>query len=241
MVRSPSNVVPPYGDLPEILLDGTRLRWKPDELADVVATRKVAAGEHLLLLDWQCRSHDTDIALALSGVAEMSAHSPLAGEQGNLGDCRSTGRTASGQQACQDGSGDAGPAGASWTPVSELDTPVADVYMDITASTGAVATHDQAAWPLHVPSTRWGQAQQYLVDFGREVIGWIELDATAQAGTQIDFLGFEGIQEGRWQISQLMNNTLRYTCNAGRQTYTSLLRRRFPLSHRFGTWRRFGQ
>lgn len=216
----------PYGDPPEVLLDGTRLRWKADTLSDVIATRKLAAGEHVLLLDWHSQSHDTDMALALSGMAELSAHSPLEGQPGTWaiavqpGAKRAAARRAKTAQAVQ-------ASGAVWTPLSELDTPLADVYMDITASTGSEQTHDQASWPVQVPSSRWGQAQHYLVDFGREVIGWIELDVTAQAGTQIDLLGFEGIQEGRWQISQLMNNTLRYTCHAGRQTYTSNLRRGF--------------
>jgi alpha-L-rhamnosidase len=215
-----------YGEPPEVLVDGTRLRWKIDPLSDVIATRRLTAGEHVVLMDWHSQSHDTDLALALSGIADMSAHMPMFGQSGTWaiavhpGEKRAVVRRARTAQALQ-------VSGANWIPVSELDTPAADIYMDITASTGSAQSYDQMTWPVQVPSTSGGQAQRYLVDFGREVIGWIELDVTAQAGTQIDLLGFEGIQEGRWQISQLMNNTMRYTCRAGRQTYTSNLRRGF--------------
>jgi alpha-L-rhamnosidase len=216
----------PYGDPPDVLVDGSRLRWKADAFSDVSATRRMAAGEHVVLLDWHSQSHDTDIALALSGVANVSARTPLAGQAGTWaiavqpGSKRGSARRAKTSEALQ-------LSGVNWVPVSELDTPGVDTYMDITASSASEQTQSQVTWPVQVPSTRWGQAQHYLVDFGREVIGWIELDVTAQAGTQIDLLGFEGIQEGRWQISQLMNNTMRYTCRAGRQTYTSTLRRGF--------------
>ncbi|MCL5998954.1 MAG: family 78 glycoside hydrolase catalytic domain [Chloroflexi bacterium] len=215
-----------YGAGPEVFVDGLKLKWKADDFSDVCARRRLAAGEHVLLMDWRGKSHDTDVAIAASGVKGMHVSQPLAGQRGTLmlvlapGAKRTIARRAKAPQALLD-------SGLNWVPVGELDTPAADVYMDITASRRSDHPRTPVALPLEISRTESQQARHFLVDFGREVIGWIELDVGASTGVVVDVLGFEGIQEGHWQISQLMSNTMRYTCRDGQQTYTSILRRGF--------------
>src|SRR5690606_34634555 len=67
-----------------------------------------------------------------------------------------------------------------------------------------------------------------LLDFGREVIGYHELEVDAPEGAVIDVHGFEFIQhDGRRNLAEGMNNTLRYVCREGEQRYRTFLRRGF--------------
>jgi hypothetical protein len=109
--------------------------------------------------------------------------------------------------------------------VAAIDTPAADVYMDMTSSMPVEVEARPVRMPLRVPLAPDGQARRYLIDFGRMTIGWIELEVEAPAGTTFDLLGYEGVQDGRPQMPAWMNNTLRYICRDGRQTYVSTLRR----------------
>ena len=70
-----------------------------------------------------------------------------------------------------------------WLPVAPIDTPTADVYMDITASISTDHADGTGDLPLLVATMPEQHARQYVVDFGREVIGWVTLDIEAAAGT----------------------------------------------------------
>lgn len=66
-----------------------------------------------------------------------------------------------------------------------------------------------------------------VIDFGRELSGYVSFEVTASSGTVLDFYGFEYLR-GEWrQDTYDLDNTLRYTCRAGRQSYTSAVRRGF--------------
>ncbi|RKY04102.1 alpha-L-rhamnosidase, partial [Candidatus Poribacteria bacterium] len=66
-----------------------------------------------------------------------------------------------------------------------------------------------------------------LLDFGRELLAYIELEVDAPEGTAIDFNLFEGIQEGEILLTHGLNNSFRYTCRAGRQRYRTFVKRGF--------------
>ncbi|MHB9036784.1 MAG: family 78 glycoside hydrolase catalytic domain [Armatimonadota bacterium] len=69
---------------------------------------------------------------------------------------------------------------------------------------------------------------EVVIDFGEEVVGFVELDLCAPQGTVIDFNGFENIQDGRIQWpGAWMSNTFRYTTRAGWQSWRSVVRRGF--------------
>ncbi len=78
-------------------------------------------------------------------------------------------------------------------------------------------------------------------DFGREVVGYVEIELEAPEGTIFDFNGFEyldpvqlwftgktpGLQPERVQWTHGLNNTFRYVARHGWQCYRSLVRRGF--------------
>jgi hypothetical protein len=215
-----------YGQPPVAYLDGKKLSWRPDASSDVSCVRRLGAGDHALLLDWQAASHDTDVTLTASGVKGLAVAPFLPDQPGAWaiavapGRARGPARRAANVLSLRT-------CGADWRPVADIDAPSADVYMDITASRLKGAPEAPARFPIAIPATKAGAAQHAVVDFGREVAGWIELDVEAMDGAVVDLLGFEGVQDGQRQITQLMNNTLRYGCRPGRQRYTSIHRRGF--------------
>lgn len=81
---------------------------------------------------------------------------------------------------------------------------------------------------LTIPPPASGGAVRLLFDFGRMLVGRVVFELEAPAGAVVDFHGFEFIQrDGRHNLATGMNNTLRYTCRAGRQVFRSLQRRGF--------------
>lgn len=69
---------------------------------------------------------------------------------------------------------------------------------------------------------------EIILDFGKEVSGFLEFDLDAPLGTIIDFYGVEYVGPGmEIEHSEGMNCTLRYLAREGRQTYRSFIRRGF--------------
>lgn len=72
-----------------------------------------------------------------------------------------------------------------------------------------------------------GADTEFILDFGRELSGFIQFDLDAAEGTILDFYGYEYMRDGWRQDTFDLDNTLRYTCSEGRQSYTSYVRRGF--------------
>lgn len=72
-----------------------------------------------------------------------------------------------------------------------------------------------------------GEHTELIIDFGKEYSGFLEFEAEAEAGTVIDFYGFEYMRDGWKQHTYSLDNTLRYVCRDGRQSYSSPIRRGF--------------
>jgi alpha-L-rhamnosidase len=218
---------PPSGDVFRVLLDGQRIDWQLADI-DYDARFDLEAGDHAILIDWNGRCHDMDVTLTASGMPGLAMISPVPGDAGRWiiankpGEARAAAAAATSPEALLQ-------CGAAWQPVAAIDTPAADIHMDLTASVPLQAPLEAAETPVRLPirvaPVPAGQAQHYLIDFGRLLIGWIELDIEAPAGTTVDLAGFEAVQDGRRQWARWLNNTLRYVTRDGRQTYTSTLRR----------------
>ncbi|MCQ6563892.1 family 78 glycoside hydrolase catalytic domain [Paenibacillus mendelii] len=71
------------------------------------------------------------------------------------------------------------------------------------------------------------QDTEIIVDFGRQGSGYIQFKVEAEAGTVLDFYGFEHMHEGWIQYTTYLDNSLRYICREGHQQYTSNVRRGF--------------
>ena len=216
---------PPSGDTLRVFVDGRRVDWQPAD-SDYAAALSLEPGDHALLIDWNGKTHDMDLTLTAAGMDGLAVTSPLPGQSGTWAIAATPG-AARAQAVLAASPSELLACGAAWQPVAAIDTPEVDVYMDLTASTPAdpPAAEQPARWPIVVDLLPAGHAQRYLVDFGRMLIGWIELEVEAPAGATLDVLGFEAVQEGRRQMTANLNNSLRYVCRGGRQTFVSSVRR----------------
>ncbi|WP_018759783.1 family 78 glycoside hydrolase catalytic domain [Paenibacillus terrigena] len=70
-----------------------------------------------------------------------------------------------------------------------------------------------------------GMDTEIVIDFGRELSGYIAFELNAASGTIVDLYGFEYMKEGWRQHTYSLDNTIRYVCREGRQTYVSFIRR----------------
>jgi alpha-L-rhamnosidase len=69
---------------------------------------------------------------------------------------------------------------------------------------------------------------EYLIDFGKEYLGYVEFEIEAAKGTIFDFFLFESLhQDGRIEHTFSLNNSLRYVAADGRQVYRSFIPRGF--------------
>lgn len=85
--------------------------------------------------------------------------------------------------------------------------------------------HDTADWTTVYPQ---GDGDVHLViDFGRELIGYLRLDLDTPEGAVVDVNAFEGIDDGGLFFMNGTRNSFRYTCRAGRQRFVSHQRRGF--------------
>jgi hypothetical protein len=90
---------------------------------------------------------------------------------------------------------------------------------------GGAMLHDNADWTV-VHRPRGGADVRLLVDFGDELVGYQEFELDAPEGTILDGCGFEFIQrDGRYNLTEGLNNSFRYTCRAGVQHYRTFARR----------------
>ncbi len=113
------------------------------------------------------------------------------------------------------------------TPLPE--TPkIEDTFASISAIDDATVIHPAET----------GDVELWL-DFGREVVGYVEFEMEAPAGTIVDFNGFEyldPVNPSRVQYTNGLNNTFRYVARAGWQRFRSTVRRGFryaTLTFRF--------
>lgn len=68
---------------------------------------------------------------------------------------------------------------------------------------------------------------EFLLDFGEELVGFLEFEICSSAGAIIDFNCFEAVIDGKWVWTDNLNNTLRYTTRQGWQRFRSVVRRGF--------------
>ncbi|MBN1436953.1 MAG: family 78 glycoside hydrolase catalytic domain [Sedimentisphaerales bacterium] len=89
---------------------------------------------------------------------------------------------------------------------------------------------DTAEWTTVMP-TGDGSDVRFLLDFGREVVGYHEFEIDAPAGTVVDGHNFEFIQrDGHYNLAEGMHNSFGYICRAGVQRYRTWVRRGFRYS-----------
>ncbi|WP_141504546.1 family 78 glycoside hydrolase catalytic domain [Paenibacillus luteus] len=70
-----------------------------------------------------------------------------------------------------------------------------------------------------------GLDTELIIDFGKELTGYLTFELEAAAGTILDFYGFEYMTADYRQDTFGLDNSLRYVCQEGRQRYVSPVRR----------------
>ncbi|OMF22514.1 alpha-L-rhamnosidase [Paenibacillus sp. FSL H8-0548] len=70
-----------------------------------------------------------------------------------------------------------------------------------------------------------GLDTELIIDFGKELTGYLTFEVEAGEGTILDFYGFEYRTADYLQHTFGLDNTLRYVCKKGRQRYSSPVRR----------------
>lgn len=68
---------------------------------------------------------------------------------------------------------------------------------------------------------------EFIVDFGKELSGFVEFDIDSARDAILDFYFFESMHDGIIEDTNGLNNTLRYITREGRQLYRSFIRRGF--------------
>ncbi|WP_036745303.1 family 78 glycoside hydrolase catalytic domain [Paenibacillus sp. UNC451MF] len=82
------------------------------------------------------------------------------------------------------------------------------------------------ALPGTVPLYDSGDTE-LVIDFGNEWSGYLSFEVDAEEGTELDFFGVEYMLDGKVHYTHYLDNSLRYVCREGRQSYTSAIRRGF--------------
>ncbi|WP_240546192.1 family 78 glycoside hydrolase catalytic domain [Paenibacillus artemisiicola] len=219
---------------------------------------RLAAGEHLLLLDLNRVTHGHAYHLGLDGDVPFALRAPVVTGVDGLGDGEgrvpfaAIGAFATGEHidhqpativdrepaayaAAKRIASESGLADCrEWVrPIDPRLYHTTDVYTQTAWRTvdrpqpvpaglqrAVLASADPGVVPLHP-----GLDTEVLIDFGRELTGYVAFELDAGEGTIVDFYGFEYMRDGWRQYTYELDNTLRYTCREGRQTYASLVRR----------------
>ncbi|MBN8636146.1 MAG: family 78 glycoside hydrolase catalytic domain [Anaerolineae bacterium] len=214
-----------YGGLPTVYLDGQKLTWESGQI-EPQALISLTAGEHLLLLDWKGMIFETDFAISLAGSSDLQLRAGLASE--DRGWQVSVNPSDDERQAALAAThSELLPPTLHWTVMQPLDVPEIDVQRFVMSSEPLEHTSAAVSLPLVVSVKAPQHGQQFIFDFGREVLGWIEFDVDAPPGAILDFVGFEIMQSQAPGYSLGVDNSFRYICRAGRQTYRSIFRRGF--------------
>jgi len=218
------HTIAPGGETPLTVIDGVPVQWQM-VWAEESAVVTLAAGEHSVLVDWHFYCHDMDITYAFTGLAGLAVKSLLPPDNGMWvaapkpsAEVRAAAQAANSVAALR-------ACGANWEIIPPEFTPVADIFAEVIYAEPVQLESRPVRLPVSVAPVPAGDAQHILLDFGRLLMGWLEIEVEAPAGTTFDLLAYEAEQEGRPITLSLINNTLRYECRGGRQTFTSTLRR----------------
>ncbi|TNJ63887.1 alpha-L-rhamnosidase [Paenibacillus hemerocallicola] len=241
---------------PNVWIDGKQLEngygVRPERYYEVELER----GEHLLLIDVSSTDHGAAYHVAADGTAKFELRSPLAANGGESADTpflivgpfdsavnidhqgivpinreqpdfvRAKGIAAAGDLR----------QFAAWIrPLpaalyTEDDVFGAGVWQIEAEAYAVPRAFENAIIPSPEPAVLPQFAQgdcELVIDFGKERSGFIGFEVEAEAGTVIDLYGIEYLKGDYRQHTYGLDNTTRYICRGGRQSFLSPVRRGF--------------
>ncbi len=199
-------------------LDGKPLSFKQDTF-DLQAEVSVKQGDHELLVDWNGIAHDLDLGIAIGGIPGIKQVRPRADSKDlwlfQPGSEEKAEKRKSRRNPTEVVAPSELPSGA---------VPKHDTYMAVTCRTSLQSgTAVPIQLPMEVEMARSSKlSQRFILDFGRMTNGFVEIDLDAGKDTLLEGAGIEGMMDGQVQFTELANNSFRYRCREGRQTFTSL-------------------
>jgi len=215
-----------------------RLNGEDVPIKDEVAPLKLRRGENLLIIDVTGRYHDWFTAMSIETEGDLQFVSPFHegthwSTIGPFGSRENKGFTdAWGAKSVED----LKPHKEAVKPVSiehECDVHVYTITTNqsevaggraaIANESGLFSNSEDAA----VISPSQGGDVQLLLDFGREIVGFLEFELEAPEGVVLDWNLFEFTNGWDIQSTGGLNNTLRYVSKAGLQRFHSIVRRGF--------------
>jgi hypothetical protein len=199
-------------------LDGRPLIFRQDTF-DLLAEMPVEPGVHELLVEWNGLAHDLDVGIAIGGIPGIKQVRPQVGT-GELWLFHPGSRNKAAQRKGRITQFD----GESLSELPSEAAPKHDAYMAVTCRT---PLQTSSSGPIQLPVTvevarSSNLSQRIILDFGRMTNGFVEIDLDAGKDTLLEGAGIEGMTGGQLQFTELANNSFRYRCRDGLQTFTSL-------------------
>ncbi|TYP71947.1 family 78 glycoside hydrolase catalytic domain [Paenibacillus methanolicus] len=215
------------------------------------AAVELQAGEHLLLLDVTGRSHGHGFHLGFDCDVSFDVYSPVPGQAGSVPFCaagpfdhveiidhrpvRSLDRSHPDYLRMQDvSSADELMHFSAWIRTVDPQLVHPDDVFALSVWKKAETRHSVPAAMQHaviagadpaVIPVYAGRDTELVIDFGRELSGYIAFELDAAEGTIVDGYGLEYMKNGWMQHTYQLDNTFRYVCREGRQSYESYVRR----------------
>jgi alpha-L-rhamnosidase len=199
-------------------IDGKPLSFRQDTF-DLQAEMPVKRGVHELLVDWNGLAHDLDLGIAIGGIPGIKQVRPR-DDTGALWLFLPKSERKAAQRNGRNQPSDSGTA----VDLTSGAVPKHDTYMAVTCRTPLqTGSSGPIQLPLTVEPARSSTlSQRFILDFGRMTNGFVEIDLDAGKDTLLEGAGIEGMMDGQVQFTELANNSFRYRCREGRQTFTSL-------------------
>lgn len=215
------------------------------------AAVELQAGEHLLLLDVTGRSHGHGFHLGFDCDVSFDVYSPVSGQAGSVPFCaagpfdhveiidhrpvRALNRSHPDYLRMQGvSSADELMQFAEWIRTVDPRLVHQDDVFALSVWKKAATRHSVPAAMQHaviagadpaVIPVYAGRDTELVIDFGRELSGYIAFELDAAGGTIVDGYGLEYMKNGWMQHTYQLGNTFRYVCREGRQTHESYVRR----------------
>jgi len=215
-----------------------RLNCADVGVKDGIAELKLRRGDNLLIADVSGRHHDWFTTLVVECSVDLRFRAPLAKDAhwATLGPFKSDQREEFAEVLSAGSPDDLKPYTSSIRPILR-DHEATESVFAVTTSAQEVAdesvlidnpnglfSYSENAAVIYPP--RKGDAE-LLLDFGREVVGFLEFELESPKGVVLDWNCFEFMRGNDIQHTGGLNNTLRYVSREGSQKFHSIVRRGF--------------
>jgi len=214
-----------------------RLNGRDVEIKDRTGTLELQQGDNLLMIDVTGSYHEWTTSIVIDTEATLQFVSPLngSGHWATVGLFPSRDEGFASVWACRSPSDlrahkdqvkpvlldhesevDVFALTTNQQPIGEEEVRLEDEYGLFSDSENAATLYPAASGDVEL-----------LLDFGKEIVGFLEFELEASEGAVLDWNMFEFMKDQDIQFTGGLNNTVRYVATGGFQTFHSIVRRGF--------------